>query len=111
MLDVYDVNNDDRKNFLILLNPIIYFKTHPLQMAQIGDCKQFVAHPAVQNLLTSFWFGQINIKIGFKQDLKFLLSCLSLGLLAPIFIVDDDNVFFEIVKKSASFLKRFAKFS
>ena len=60
-------------------------------MAQIGDCKKFVAHPAVQNLLSSMWVGQSSYKIGFKQNLKFLISCLSMGLLAPIFMIDEED--------------------
>ncbi len=97
VLNVFDINTDDRINIEILLNRILYFKTHTLQMAQIGDCKQFVAHPAVQNLLTSIWIGQISFKIGFKQNLKFLISCLSMGLLAPIFMIDEDDWIFKMV--------------
>ena len=42
----------------------------PLKMAQIGNCKNFIAHPAVQSVLTTIWVGQTAYKAGFKDRIK-----------------------------------------
>jgi hypothetical protein len=86
-LDVFDANTDDRINRDILMNKILYFQIDTLQMAQIGDCKQFVAHSAVQNLLTSIWLGQISFKIGFKQNMKVINFFVLIRILNIFFVL------------------------
>jgi len=53
-------------------------------MAVEGDCQKFVALSAVQNLLTDIWYGKIEINDGLQGKLQFAISCLSLGILAPV---------------------------
>ena len=57
VLDIYDTNTEDEENIHILLDNIEFFQMTPLDMALIGDCKNFVSHPSVQNLLTKIWNG------------------------------------------------------
>jgi hypothetical protein len=70
VLDVFDANTEDRHNISLLLNQVFFFKTYVLKMAEIGHCKKFVAHIAVQNLLTSIWYGKNRFKRGFVQNLQ-----------------------------------------
>ena len=39
-------------------------------MALIGNCKKFVAHSIVENILTTIWYGQSSFENSFKENLK-----------------------------------------
>ena len=70
VLDVYDTNTDDRENIHIILDKNAFYDMTPLDMAQIGDCKNFIAHPAVQSVLTTIWVGHTAYKAGFMDQIK-----------------------------------------
>ena len=46
----------------------------PLEMAQNGDCKNFIAHPSVQSVLTEIWVGKTAYQPGFKDKIKVKLT-------------------------------------
>ena len=80
-------------------------------MAQLGGCKNFIAHSLIQKILTNIWNGHNSVQSGtiqylkvkikkqnfhkFKkflfQNFKFLISCLSFGILAPFIMENEDN--------------------
>ena len=70
VLDIFDANNDDNSISIFFETEVPYFKANPLFIGRMGSCKKFIAHPTVQNYLTTMWYGQKSIKIGFSQNLK-----------------------------------------
>ena len=50
---------------VILLRTIPHYEIDSLQMAVEGDCKKFVPHSAVQNLLNKLWIGKYELKSDF----------------------------------------------
>jgi len=84
VLQIFDKTTDDILNGVILLRRIPFYGLDCLQMAVEGDCQKFVALSAVQNLLTDIWYGKIEINDGLWDTVQFAVSCLSLGLLAPV---------------------------
>lgn len=85
---IFDATTDDLINGVILLRKIPFYNLDCLQMAVEADCQKFVALSSVQNLLTDIWYGKIASKSGFKAGMKFIISCISIGFLAPFLIFD-----------------------
>lgn len=90
IIEIFDDNTEDEYNLDILMCEIKYFNLNILEMAELGDCKKFISQPTVQNILTSVWLGQESYKTGFTKTFKFLISCLSLGILTPFLYSKDE---------------------
>ena len=88
VLNIFDSTTDDLINGVILLRKIPFYNLDCLQMAVEANCEKFVALSSVQNLLTDIWYGKVVYKAGIKAGIKFLISCLSLGFLAPFLVFD-----------------------
>ena len=69
VLDKFLEKNSDAVRSL-LLKKTLYFDLNILEMAQIGRCKEFAAHSAVQNLLTSIWIGHSKYYESFNKNFK-----------------------------------------
>ena len=91
VLNIFDLNSDDLMNSIILLEKIPIYKMDCLQMAVKAKCLKFVSLPAVQNLITEIWNGNMSSKSGFKGNLKLGLSVLSFGVLAPFLLFDQKD--------------------
>jgi hypothetical protein len=88
VLNIFDSTTDDLINGVILLRKIPFYNLDCLQMAVEANCEKFVALSSVQNLLTDIWNGKVVYKAGIKAGIKFFISCLSLGFLAPFLVFD-----------------------
>ncbi len=70
-MNIFDLDSDDFMNGMLLLQKIPYYNNLDcLKMAVEANCIQFISMPAVQNLITNIWYGQIV----YKSDLKFILK-------------------------------------
>ena len=58
ILNEFDTSADNKKNMYLLTVEHSYFKNNVLELARFADCKNFIAHPMVQNILTIIWSGQ-----------------------------------------------------
>ena len=85
-MDIYDTNTEDEENIHILLDNIEFFQMTPLDMALIGDCKNFVSHPSVQNLLTKIWNGHSAQNNSLMNLLKVDKDRLKLFIKTDIFV-------------------------
>ena len=71
VLNIFDSDSDDFMNGILLLQNLPYYnELNCLQMAVEADCKEFIATPAVQNLITHIWNGQVSYKSNFKFSFK-----------------------------------------
>lgn len=71
VLYLYDIDSDDFMNGIILLQKISYYSNLDcLKMAVEANCLKFISLPAVQNLITSVWDGQVIYKPNFTFRFK-----------------------------------------
>jgi len=71
VLTLFDENNDDLMNGVILLQKVPYYEDlNSLEIAIQGDCLKFISLSCVQTLITSVWNGEIASKGGFAGTLK-----------------------------------------
>lgn len=71
VLSIFDADSDDYMNGIILLQEVeCYNNLNCLQMAVEADCIHFISMPAVQNMITNIWNGQIAFKSSFSFTLK-----------------------------------------
>ena len=61
MLDVFDANNRDVVNDVLILRYFEYLKMDCLELAVHCGCKRFVSRPIVQNVIKSIWLGEENL--------------------------------------------------
>ena len=100
VLNIFDLNSDDLINSIVLLRQINIYGMDCLQMAVEARCLKFVSLPTVQILITEIWNGNLTMSKGFKANLKFIISCLSFGFLAPFLVFDRRDKLSSFVRKN-----------
>jgi hypothetical protein len=71
VLNLFDENNDDLLNSVILLaRPPFYKDLDCLEMAIQGKCLNFIAMSSVQTLITNIWNAEIGAIEGFQANVK-----------------------------------------
>ena len=56
-MNEFDLNSHPKKDMELLTTENKFYKTNVLEIARVSDCKKFISHPLVQNLLTIVWCG------------------------------------------------------
>ncbi|CAF4917950.1 unnamed protein product [Rotaria sp. Silwood1] len=103
-LDKCDDEDVDRACEIILQRNELYGYVTCLQVASDADDKLFIATPCCVQTMNNIWFDKLHPEqITYSDRLKWFLSIISLGLLAPVIVAYRENKMF-FTQDNVSFL-------
>ena len=106
LLIMIDESKCNRINSAILLQKNPYYNLSCLDLAVEAKSLNFIALRPVQNLLTEIWNGNRESKKGVIDSVKFIICCLSFGLLAPWLLSYSEFNVKSIMKKQVKIDKK-----